>query len=739
FFFLFLIKKNITAYLTNPSENSFRAYLTEQSFRHHLSRLDDSSDERTSATSTFRCFPSSRRLLDDPAPFHFVNHASISLRTPKHVFHSFAIFTIAAMVPLSQVADPDTHRDWMISDSWYIGAFGKWWRGGVLEAWYQDVISRSKDEESWTSGILNMKRLDMSQGQDCNASKKHNGSVHPPLRHPVPRLRNRERPSPKCNTPKLRNSSPPPLPKSVSLPMHSKKPLLVVERDSILPSQNHLSALCPPTAQEVTSASVSRGIPATLSSSVASSILDQSPIVADILHQINTAKASIIELRSQLAESHTASEQSHAMLQHELNSHREKKRIDDASKLELKSRTKALEDSKRAAESVKKEADKKFKSVQSSRDLTSQRVTHLEQEISTLQKNLAEDRKMLSRHQELSEERQELTRDLECKRQEIKESEDVIVALNRQSRELEEKLAAERQKLELLREKSKDVKQSRLLAPQIQPWMLDSGLFDRRNDGQPHLQWEGRTQPSPTSTQHHGLSQKPSDSLLARQQDAYSERNMSGLNLQDDEFAHQWTSDEFWPATDWTELHSGSTLAAQDTGFALPNLGYSADNVKNTHTLTANRNTFERKTKGLNPDAKEFSLTAKPNTAKSLDLSLSPYDALNPNGPSPCVLGSSTDQLLLQAFAPSPAERRALQMALHGSTSANFEKLPSLGTVGTISTAKSFLGLPPLHEGIDGVIPEWLESFSRGLQPTKVKFSPWEDEDMCTKPAESRA
>lgn len=157
------------AYLTNPSENSFRAYLTEQSFRHHLSRLDDNSDERTSATPTFRCFPSQ---IDNPPPFHFVNHASISLRTPKHVFHSFAIFTIAAMVPLSQLAaDPDTHRDWMISDSWYIGAFGKWWRGGVLEAWYQDVISRSKDEESWTSGILNMKRLDMSQAQDCNGTR----------------------------------------------------------------------------------------------------------------------------------------------------------------------------------------------------------------------------------------------------------------------------------------------------------------------------------------------------------------------------------------------------------------------------------------------------------------------------------------------------------------------------------------------------------------------------------------
>jgi hypothetical protein len=45
-------------------------------------------------------------------------------------------------------------------DSWFIGAFGKWWRGGVLEAWYRDVVHRSKDEEGWSSGILGFKALD---------------------------------------------------------------------------------------------------------------------------------------------------------------------------------------------------------------------------------------------------------------------------------------------------------------------------------------------------------------------------------------------------------------------------------------------------------------------------------------------------------------------------------------------------------------------------------------------------
>lgn len=168
-----------SAYLTNPSENSFRAYLTEQSFRHHLSRLDDhvdddqvAQDEFTSRSSPKMRTAPSGHAANKSSSFHFANRASVSLRTPKHVFHSFAIFTIAAMVPLSEAGASDDRDGWMISDSWYIGAFGKWWRGGVLENWYQDVIARSKDEESWSSGILSMKSLDMFQD--------FNGRLHPP-------------------------------------------------------------------------------------------------------------------------------------------------------------------------------------------------------------------------------------------------------------------------------------------------------------------------------------------------------------------------------------------------------------------------------------------------------------------------------------------------------------------------------------------------------------------------------
>jgi hypothetical protein len=143
------------------------------SFRQHLSRLDDTTeDDHTDATRHFHPRRDPGLSNDNGSPFHFADRASISLRTPKHAFHSFALFTIAAMIPApsshnNASSDRTIYRDRsMISDSWFIGAFGKWWRGGVIEEWFQDVIARSKDEESWTSGILTVKALD--RFNECN-------------------------------------------------------------------------------------------------------------------------------------------------------------------------------------------------------------------------------------------------------------------------------------------------------------------------------------------------------------------------------------------------------------------------------------------------------------------------------------------------------------------------------------------------------------------------------------------
>ena len=81
-------------------------------------------------------------------------------------------------------------------DTWFIGAFGRWWRGGLVEALYRDIILRTrargggggrgrrrngngdhgkgagrgrsvsdllKGEEGWRSGILGFKSLDFGE------------------------------------------------------------------------------------------------------------------------------------------------------------------------------------------------------------------------------------------------------------------------------------------------------------------------------------------------------------------------------------------------------------------------------------------------------------------------------------------------------------------------------------------------------------------------------------------------
>lgn len=109
-----------------------------------------------------------RSYSDSASPFHFVNRASVSLRTPKHVFHSFGVFTIAAIVPNGSRSTPKSTdgSGSLVSDSWYIGAFGRWWRGGYTQRWWLDPIANTKDAESCNSGILDLKTLDSLECYD---------------------------------------------------------------------------------------------------------------------------------------------------------------------------------------------------------------------------------------------------------------------------------------------------------------------------------------------------------------------------------------------------------------------------------------------------------------------------------------------------------------------------------------------------------------------------------------------
>jgi len=163
--------------------------------------------------------------------------------------------------------------------------------------------------------------------------------------------------------------------------------------------------------------------------------------------------------------------------------------------------------------------------------------------------------------------------------------------------------------------------------------------------------------------------------------------------------------------------------------------------------------------RGLNPGAKVFSFSAKPflgastsgfpiSGAASSSGTSNSSDSTNGNGttvtPAP---GSNTpgfiSGLAMRAFAPSPAEREALQRALGGPKNTSLDRLPSLSEVGNLpaspvlshvpaqsAQSDNSFGLPWFDVSVSGAGRNWLREPSVSIpQPGKIKFSPWGDGD----------
>ena len=191
-----------------------------------------------------------------------------------------------------------------------------------------------------------------------------------------------------------------------------------------------------------------------------STLFDQSPIIAEVLRQISASNSAVHDLREQLADFQSSASQSHALLQSEVDSYRDRKRQEDASRGELKSRTKTLEDSKRSAESTKLKAERKLKAAQSARNETGRRIDFLDQQIMELQKAMVDgEASAIRTKDDASKAEQTLLADIECKKQEIKDAEELVATLNVRARELEERLASQREILQLARERAEIRKQ----------------------------------------------------------------------------------------------------------------------------------------------------------------------------------------------------------------------------------------------------------------------------------------
>jgi hypothetical protein len=137
-----------SAYLTNPNETSFRKFVTELAFRRHLTKLSDGQIGQDISQDNASPCPPGGEPAGTHSPtlpivplgpgFHFSNRAKVSLRTPDHIFRSFILFTLVIVTPVSPSDTPSAKGKHgkplnMLEGSWYIGAFGHWWIGGVLD------------------------------------------------------------------------------------------------------------------------------------------------------------------------------------------------------------------------------------------------------------------------------------------------------------------------------------------------------------------------------------------------------------------------------------------------------------------------------------------------------------------------------------------------------------------------------------------------------------------------------
>jgi len=536
-----------------------------------------------------------------------------------------------------------------------------------------------------------------------------------------------------------------------------------------------------------------------------STLFDQSPRITQLLEQISTSKSSLADLRTQLLDCQSSASQNHASLQEELSSHRERKRIEDSNKLETKARMKTLEDSKRSAESVKRDVDKRLKSAQSAHDHTTRRIQSLDDETAALRDQTAVDEEKLQTGvNEISCTERELADEIESKKREIREAESVIAALNRRAKELEDLLDEQREKIKKKKGLFENRKAQGLhMQARCSSWsppqkgLMDSSHGSLGANGQSEyvlyqhqirnkLPAFVRQQPSFATSVDYGLGGYadgvPSSSIaLPAGQSLIPSGLITSLDGTESTWrAFQSDTDpylEFRNKQGHEDLKICSTFHPSPKRNSLDGHGYASvyDRSGSTEDMKFGRRVpwptashgddswrsrlgrelfeendraqytrrwfptlpMDKSRKGLNPDAREFNMTPSskgPNHQSRLS-----FDNLNPTGLRPSMLSSSSststsDSLFSRAFAPSPAEREALQRAL-GGTNTSFERLPSLSDVESIPSSPSHIHALPHHAPNSHVhklqLPGWLFTFPRGR---KTQFSPWGDEEPSNKP-----
>lgn len=616
--------------MTNPTDASFRSYLTELSFRRHLrelhrpsvpaeGELDDFSPsvghhkpahnrlQTTSHTANGRT-PSSASQSDSHAralssaadaagpspsppspshliPFRFANRVSISLRTPPYVFRDFAFFSLVTVSPNQAAASLSKGQSggigrqasWLDAEQaesllagvWFIGIFGRWWMAGSVRS-QVDPLAAGEDERR--AGVIGLKALDGSEDPVAAgefsptelvtsrspaarrrpsaaeahlalASVSHLSAVRKAVTGPdssalgVAAPASPSRLSARASRPRSRRPSldatSSPLPEKPTpvlspapehhpiLPLQQQRPLLQEQETPSHRTSSSSSLDLLPSAPSASTADTSTSLPI-----IKPALLASNPALADLHSALAASEASTADLRSQLGQSSAASEGAQAQLQASLDSLRLRKREEDSDRLEVKGRTKALEDGKRQAEAAKREADKKFKVTEGLRDAVLARIEVLTRQVNEAKERMSTQRAEVAASNETIGTREgELKQETSSKRDQVGTVEEGLVSLGTQVKELDSRARDEEAKLEVSKQEAVAAFEAEMRKQQAafatfgapQPRSVENDFYAHQPGPPPHLP-PSSSAPNPASLFDLPIQQLPLSLLHRRRQ-----------------------------------------------------------------------------------------------------------------------------------------------------------------------------------------------------------------------------
>ncbi|WWD19627.1 hypothetical protein CI109_104089 [Kwoniella shandongensis] len=494
FFWLAVIMVMVlVAVITNPSESSFRAHLTELSFRRHLAdiRRSEKDDETAGVPDDQAHLPSTAPSVSNHlavatpdrrgsgshpsggaetpthtvAPFRFANHVAISLRTPTLLYRSFIVCSITITSPLSPpifLSDPvpkgkhaplirERHVVWF-------GFMGHWTLIGLVPQsveWIWRTVTRAEREKGRKKGSALDKAgvLEMRAIQSKEESTPNGKSA---LSHALPSSKHLRKSDSATNL-------------TDTLPLHS--------HPAILPAGPLSPESRRPSLVNLISAPTNTTAPDTPETAA-------SPVLIALKAELATAQSVLTELQNQLTSHEQSVHDAHAHLQTNLDELRTRRKEDDAERQELKSRTKSLEEQKRQAEAARREAEKKLKSVEGVRDGLEAKIVAAETEVRELKGNMENSEKSVRVLQEEGAKHVVETREeVEVRKRELDGVDGEITALEARNDELVNQVKEAEERLKAVIEAGEAAKK---MGPEEEMMMMAAAYEAAAQEGYLH-------------------------------------------------------------------------------------------------------------------------------------------------------------------------------------------------------------------------------------------------------------